>query len=125
MKKSGVLDSLKSQLRGRLYEQLKLKDEKADSNLKNVTNRLSFKIAVSMVADLMKKCDMPYAMSVFLPECGVSQEILSKSELVDVLALQHDDHIKTMGDTTPLILDIIDQIKSNGSVRGNKSDSYC
>ena len=55
--------------------------------MRNVSNRLNFKIAVSMVADLMKKCDMPYAMSVFLPECGVSQEILSKSELVDVLAL--------------------------------------
>ena len=27
MKKSGVLDSLKSQLRGRLYDQLKLKNE--------------------------------------------------------------------------------------------------
>lgn len=87
MKKSGVLDGLKSQLRGRLYDQLKLKNEKADVNLNNVSNRLSFKIAVSLVADLMKKCDMPYAMSVFLPECGISQEILSKSELVDVLAL--------------------------------------
>lgn len=72
MKKSGVLDSLKSQLRGRLYDQLKLNNEKADVNLKNVNNRLTFKIAVSMVADLMKKCDMPYAMSVFLPECGIS-----------------------------------------------------
>ena len=108
MKKSGVLDSLKSQLRGRLYDQLKLKNEKADVNLTNVNNRLTFKIAVSLVADLMKKCDMPYAMSVFLPECGVSQEILSKSELVDVLSLQSDDHIKQMGDTTPLILDMID-----------------
>lgn len=72
MKQSGVLDSLKSQLRGRLYDQLKLKNEKAEVNLNNVNNKLSFKIAVSLVADLMKKCDMPYAMSVFLPECGLS-----------------------------------------------------
>jgi len=72
MKKSGVLDSLKSQLRGRLYDQLKLKNEKADVNLNSATNRLTFKIGVSLVADLMKKCDMPYAMSVFLPECGVN-----------------------------------------------------
>ena len=36
MKKSGVLDGLKSQLRGRLYDQLKLKNEKADDNLNNV-----------------------------------------------------------------------------------------
>lgn len=94
-------------------------------NLKNVNNRLTFKIAASLVADLMKKTDMPYAMSVFLPECGISQEILSKSELVDVLSLQHDDHIKTMGDTTPLLLDLVDQIKANGSVRPNVSSSYC
>ena len=84
---------------------------------------MTFKIAVSMIADLMKKCDMPYAMSVFLPECGVSQEILTKSELVDVLSLQHDDHIKSMGDTTPLLLDLVDQIKSNGSVRPNMASA--
>jgi len=125
MKKSGVLDSLKSQLRGRLYDQLKLKNEKADVNLKSVTNRLTFKIAVSLVADLMKKCDMPYAMSVFLPECGVNQEILTKSELVDVLSLHHDDYIKSMGDTTPLLLDLVEQIKSNGSVNPNMVSSFC
>lgn len=93
--------------------------------MNNVNNRLTFKIAVSLIADLMKKCDMPYAMSVFLPECGVSQEILSKMELVDVLSLQYDDHIKSMGDTTPLLLDIVDQIKQNGSIRPNVSSSYC
>lgn len=87
--------------------------------MNNVNNRLTFKIAVSLISDLMTKCDMPYAKSVFLPECGVSQEILSKSELVDVLSLQHDEHIKSMGDTTPLLLDLVDQIKSNGSVRPN------
>jgi hypothetical protein len=125
MKKSGVLDSLKSQLRGRLYDQLKLKNEKADVNLKDITNRLTFKIAVSLIADLMKKCDMPYAMSVFLPECGISQEILSKTEIVDVLGLQHDDVIKNMGDTTPLLLDIVEQIKGNGSIRPNMASAQC
>lgn len=125
MKKSGVLDSLKSQLRGRLYEQLKLQNEKADVNFKNVNNRLTFKIAVSLISDLMTKCDMPYARSVFLPECGISQEILSKSELVDVLSLQHDEHIRSMGDTTPLLLDLVDQIKSNGSVRPNVASAQC
>ena len=125
MKKSGVLDSLKSQLRGRLYDQLKLKNDKADVNLNNVNNRLSFKIAVSLVADLMKKCDMPYAMSVFLPECGVNQEILSKMELVDVLSLQHDEYIKNLGDSTPLLLDLVEQIKSKGSVNPNVASTQC
>jgi len=69
MKNSGVLGSLKSQLRSKLYDQLKLKSEKAQPTSSS-KNKLSFKIAVSLCADLMKKCDMPYAMSVFLPECG-------------------------------------------------------
>lgn len=55
--------------------------------MKEINNRLSYKVAVSLIADLMKKCDMPYALSVFLPECGISQEVLTKSEIVDVLAL--------------------------------------
>lgn len=112
MKKSGVLNSLKSQLRHRLYEQLKLQNEKPSGqpalNLKDINNRLSYKIAVSLIADLMKKCDMPYALSVFLPECGHSSELFSKAELVDAMALQHDEHIKLMGDSTPLILDIVE-----------------
>lgn len=70
-----------------MYDQLRLKNEKSDLNLKETGNRLDFKVAVSLMADLMKKCDMPYALSVFLPESGISQEILTKSELVEVLHL--------------------------------------
>ena len=46
----------------------------------------------------MKKCDMPYAMSVFLPECGLSHEILNKQELIDVLALGSDDVVSSSPD---------------------------
>ena len=87
MKNSGVLNSLKSQLRSKLYDQLRLKNERVDINMKETQNRLSFKIAVSLIADLMKKCDMPYALTVFLPESGITQEILAKSEMIDVLGL--------------------------------------
>ena len=72
MKNAGVLNSLKSQLRSKLYDQLRLKNEKVDVNLRDTQNRLSFKIAVSLCADLMKKSDMPYALSVFLPESGIT-----------------------------------------------------
>ena len=80
MKSAGVLGSLKSQLRSKLYDQLKLKsgEMKAPELTATSRNKLNFKVAVSLCADLMKKCDMPYAMSVFLPECGLSQEILNK-----------------------------------------------
>ena len=78
-----------------------------------------FKICVSMMADFMKKCDMPYAMSVFLPESGISQEILTKPELIDVLRLHSDELITSKGDTTPLLMDILEQVKAAGSVRPN------
>ena len=35
MKKAGILDGLKSNMRGRLYEQLKLKNERVGVNLKD------------------------------------------------------------------------------------------
>jgi hypothetical protein len=59
----------------------------------------------------MKKCDMPYALTVFLPESGITQEILAKSEIIDVLGLQKDEHLSTCGDSTPLLLDIVERIK--------------
>jgi len=59
MKNAGVLGALKSQLRSKLYDQLRLKNEKptVDSKTAHLTgdakNRISYKIAVSLCADLM------------------------------------------------------------------------
>ena len=89
------------------------------------SNRLSFKIAVSLIADLMKKCDMPYALSVFLPESGVTQEILAKSEMVDILGLASDEHIQNQTDSTPLLLDIVDRVKTQKSLSPGTTSSYC
>ena len=93
-------------------------------NLRETKNRLTFKIAVSLIADLMKKCDMPYALTVFLPESGITQEILSKSEIVDVLGLQRDDLLSTFGDSTPLLLDIVERIKGQKSLSPNQASCY-
>ena len=125
MKNSGVLNSLKSQLRSKLYDQLRLKNERVDVNLKETKNRLAFKIAVSLMADLMKKCDMPYALSVFLPESGITQEILAKTEMVEVMGLQTDDYISSHGDSTPLLLDIVERIKTQKSLAPNQASAYC
>ena len=94
-------------------------------NMKETQNRLSFKIAVSMIADLMKKCDMPYALSVFLPESGITQEILSKTEMVDVLGLQTDDYMSNQPDGTPMLLDIVDRVYAQKSLSPGKTSSYC
>jgi hypothetical protein len=61
-----------------------------------------------MIRDFMKKNDMHYTLSVFEPECGSTQPFLSKDELVDMLSLQHDERIKMFGDTTPLLLDVVE-----------------
>jgi len=121
MKNAGVLNALKSQLRSKLYDQLRLKNEGASTNLRgdNTQNRLTFKIAVSLVADLMAKCDMPYAQSVFLPESGITQEVLAKRELVEVLKIGEDDFVQSKGDSTPLLFDIVDKIKAQGSLNAN------
>ena len=82
-------------------------------------------MAVSLVADLMKKSDMPYALSVFLPESGITQEILSKREIIDVLGLSTDEHILNTEDSTPLLNDIIDRVKSQKSLAPGKTSSSC
>ena len=78
-----------------------------------------------MIADLMKKCDMPYALSVFLPESGITQEILSKTEMIDVLGLETDEHILNQTDATPLLSDIIDRVKAQKSLAPGQASSYC
>jgi LisH len=50
LKRAGVLDGMKSSLRGQLYERLRLKGDKP---LRGGDNQLSFKIASSLIADLM------------------------------------------------------------------------
>lgn len=82
-------------------------------------------MAVSVIADFMQRCDMPYALSVFLPESGISQEILSKTEIIEVLKLKNDDFIAGRSDMTPFLIDLMDQLKTVGSVRPNVANSAC
>lgn len=127
LKKAGVLDGMKSTLRGRLYEQLRLKGNNSSSEKLNVKgeNKLSYKIAASLMADLMKKCEMPYALSVFLPESGLQTEVLSKQEMLEVLNLNIDEHyiVAAKNESTPLLLDLVEVIKANRSMRPNKVSS--
>ena len=55
----------------------------------------------------MKRCDMLYTLSVFLPEPGPSHEILNKPELIDILGLKSDDFIAAQSESTPLLIDIV------------------
>lgn len=62
------------------------------------------------MADLMQKSDMPYALSVFLPESGLQGEApLSKPELLELLNLKNDEAYSTQAGSefTPLLLDLV------------------
>jgi len=110
-----------------LYDQLKVKSGEGHKSTVqgHSKNKLNFKVAVSLCADLMKKCDMPYAMSVFLPECGLSHEILNKSELIDILGLKSDDVIAAQSESTPLLIDIVERIKHNKSINAGFTSTSC
>lgn len=71
----------------------------------------------------MKKCDMPYAMSIFLPECGYQHELLNKQELIEVLALKSDDVIASAADSTPLLIDLVQRIKHNRSINAGSTSA--
>ncbi len=53
LKKGGILDGLKSQLRSKLYDQLKMKNEKRSPYLRDQSNQLSFKMCASLITDFM------------------------------------------------------------------------
>lgn len=76
------------------------------------------------MADFMQKCDMPYGLSVLLPESGINKEILSKGELLEVMRLNNDESIASKPEMTPLLMDIIEQLKAAGSLRPNMVSSY-
>lgn len=85
-------------------------------------------MAVSLVADLMQKTDMPYALSVFLPESGLQGEApLSKPELLDLLNLKNDEAYTAAAGSefTPLLLDLVKVLVSQKSLRPNRVSSAC
>jgi hypothetical protein len=76
----------------------------------------------------MQKSDMPYALSVFLPESGLQGEApLSKPELLDLLNLKNDEAYtsSTGSEFTPLLLDIVSVLVSQKSLRPNRVSSAC
>lgn len=46
-----------------------------------------------MVVDFMKKSDMNYALSVFVPECGFGSNLYTKAELEEVLQIKSEKRV--------------------------------
>jgi hypothetical protein len=128
MKGAGILDGLKSQMRTKLYDQLKARSNGdmdgargIGQQLKSMPNALSYKLVVSLIADFMTKCDMMYSHSVFMPECGFGNEILNKNETAEVMKIKSE----RVGLPTPLLLDLVEEIREGTSIRPNKVSSMC
>ena len=111
-KKTGVLDGLKAQMRSKLVEQLRAKQAKPDTlaqRLKERDNNLQLKLLCSLVVDFLKKNDLSYSMSTFVPECGFGSNLLSKPEMQEVLQIPRGKEKQH----TALLTDIMDSIRTN------------
>lgn len=53
---------------------------------------------------------MPYALSVFLPESGITQEILTKPEIIDLLKLKTDESISNKPEANSFLMDVVETL---------------
>ncbi|KAM3934552.1 centriole and centriolar satellite protein OFD1 isoform 2-T2 [Leptodactylus fuscus] len=75
-KKKGVLDSLKTQLRNQLIQDLKLRVVSSETLQSPLDSRdsLLHRACNSLVADHLRRCGYEFSLSVFFPECGLEKE---------------------------------------------------
>ncbi|XP_075708908.1 centriole and centriolar satellite protein OFD1 [Rhinoderma darwinii] len=75
-KKKGVLDSLKTQLRNQLIQDLKHRAVSGESLHSPLVSgdSLLHRACNSLVADHLRRCGYEFSLSVFYPECGLEKE---------------------------------------------------
>jgi hypothetical protein len=81
LKETGVQDKLKSQLRAKLYAELKLRTTSPDRH----NSRLVHKVIDSLIVGYLRDRGLEFSLSVFLPEC--QPQILNKSDIIKALQL--------------------------------------
>ncbi|XP_073470969.1 centriole and centriolar satellite protein OFD1 isoform X2 [Aquarana catesbeiana] len=89
-KSKGVLDSLKTQLRNQLIQDLNppaYSREQLHSS-DTPSNSLVHQVCNSLVADHMRRCGYEYSLSVFYPECGLEKEkVLNMHDLMQLMKI--------------------------------------
>ena len=90
-------------MRARLYDQLHVKHQRSAAS-SSQENQMHFKLAVSIIVDFLQRHDMPYSVSVFLPEAGFSHESHSKAEIEEAFG------IRTEQNETPFLLELISRL---------------
>ncbi|XP_028401807.1 oral-facial-digital syndrome 1 protein homolog [Dendronephthya gigantea] len=102
LKTRGVLDSLKSQLRKQLIEELQdttgipvLHPKiKTSPEVESGEAPLFQRAANSIVAEYLKKCHFEYTLSTFLPESGTSvDKMFSSKEILQLLNIDHNSKL--------------------------------
>ena len=132
-KGNGILDSLKAQMRSKIFETLKKKNTDgrgADAltvkaKLQDKENNLIYKICISLINDFLKKNELAYSMSVLIPESGLGSQTLSKAELEEILKLKaesldpDDVSVPIKKFSSPLLQDIVEAMRRGQSIRPN------
>ncbi|XP_056412230.1 centriole and centriolar satellite protein OFD1 [Hyla sarda] len=121
-KKKGVLDSLKTQLRNQLIQDLKLRALSGESIQPPLVSgdTLLHRACNSLVADHLRRCGYEFSLSVFYPECGLEKDqdftihdimqvmkISPKSELYSSLTSAHQNS-STKGFLMQILTQLID-----------------
>ncbi|XP_063809591.1 centriole and centriolar satellite protein OFD1 isoform X2 [Pseudophryne corroboree] len=89
-KNKGVLDSLKTQLRNQLIQDLKHRTLSGDQlQTADVSgDSLLHRACNSLVADHMRRCGYEYSLSVFFPECGLEKEkVFTVNDLLQLMKI--------------------------------------
>ncbi|KAI9206595.1 uncharacterized protein BJ171DRAFT_15186 [Polychytrium aggregatum] len=96
LRKTGVADKLKSQLRSRIVSELKLRIP-STARAQHCCDPGSPKSTIlnraidSLILEYLRYRDFDYTLSVFLPECGLDQagQAFSKDDIIRVLNIDH------------------------------------
>ncbi|XP_072542804.1 centriole and centriolar satellite protein ofd1 isoform X5 [Salminus brasiliensis] len=95
-KNRGVLDTLKTQLRNQLIQELQNQSKPGPRMLSAKADSLSALASNSLVIDHLQKCGYEYTLSVFYPECGLSADkVFSMRDLLQLLKISPHSPVYT------------------------------
>uniref|UniRef100_A0A8B9GNU9 OFD1 centriole and centriolar satellite protein n=1 Tax=Astyanax mexicanus TaxID=7994 RepID=A0A8B9GNU9_ASTMX len=95
-KNKGLLDTLKTQLRNQLIQELQSPGEPVPRGLSAKGDSVSVLASNSLVIDHLHRCGYEYTLSVFYPECGLSKDkVFSTRDLLQLLKISPQSPLYT------------------------------
>eukprot|EP01017_Pseudomicrothorax_dubius_P048301 TRINITY_DN8766_c0_g1_i16.p1 TRINITY_DN8766_c0_g1~~TRINITY_DN8766_c0_g1_i16.p1 ORF type:complete len:497 (-),score=156.15 TRINITY_DN8766_c0_g1_i16:1287-2777(-) len=93
MGETGLLDKMKSEMRGKLIERLKMIDPSKKRPAGRKGEEFIELLVSSFIIEYLASRDLAYSVSVFVPESGYSDKLLTKEEALKVI-LRHNKTLK-------------------------------